>query len=195
MIVQPSSICKLVAALCLLLLLLSGAAGHAQDAEGDGPAESGGSTEEDVLDVEALLGTSDELPAWLKTPDGYVYKPAGKPDPFRPFIRQAQPAEAFRPMTPQRPLTPLERIEVGQLRVVGIVSRTGSQGVLAMVEMPDGKGYVLRPGVAIGRHGGVVRRITATEVIIQEQGHDITGKEQTRDVVLKINPTQGDTDE
>ncbi len=189
MIVQPSSICKPVAALCLLLLVVFGTAGHAQDAEGDASAE------EDVLDVEGLLGTSDELPAWLKTPDGYVYKPAGKPDPFRPFIRQAPPEEAFRPVTPQRSLTPLERIEVGQLRVVGIVSRAGSQSVLAMVEMPDGKGYVLRPGVSVGRYGGVVRRITATEVIIQEQGRDITGKEQTRDIVLKIHPTQGDANE
>lgn len=189
MIVQTSHMLGRAAALSLLLLILFCAAGRAQDAEGNASAG------EDVPEVESLLGTSDELPPWLRTPDGYVYRPADKPDPFRPFVRQAPSEEAFRPVTPQRPLTPLERVEVSQLRVVGIVSHVGSRDSLAMVEMPDGKGYVLRPGVSVGRYGGVVRSITANEVIIQERGHDIIGKEKTRDIVLKMHSTQGDFNE
>ncbi|HDQ40343.1 MAG TPA: hypothetical protein ENN39_04855 [Desulfonatronum sp.] len=142
---------------------------------------------------ESFLGTATELPVWLQTPDGYVYRPKDKPDPFRPFIRQVPEEETFRPLAPQRPLTPLERVEVSQLKVVGIM-RQGRhhKSALAMVEMPDGKGYVLRPGVTVGRYGGVVDRITTNEVVVLEQGHDITGREQTREIVLKLQPSQGE---
>lgn len=145
---------------------------------------------------ESFLETTTELPSWLQTPDGYVYSPANKPDPFRPFIRQAPVEEIFRPHAPQRPLTPLELVEASQLKVVGIIRQGQHQeGALAMVEMPDGKGYILRAGVAVGRHGGVVHRIAAHEVVILEQGLDITGREQSREVVLKLHPSQGETHE
>lgn len=144
-------------------------------------------------DEELFMGTSMELPDWLRTPDGYVFLPEGKPDPFRPFIRPAPPEEPFRPQAPTRALTPLERVEATQLRVVGIVwSVDRPDQALAMVEMPDGKGYVLRPGVGVGRYGGKVQRITASEVIIEEHGLDIAGREQVREVILKLHPTEGD---
>lgn len=144
-------------------------------------------------DQESFLGTTTDLPSWLQTPDGYVYRSEDKPDPFRPFIRQAPPEEDFRPMALQRPLTPLERIEAAQLRVVGIIHQgRHREDALAMVEMPDGKGYVLRPGVAVGRYGGIVERITANEVVILEQGRDITGREQSREIILKLQPSQGE---
>ncbi len=139
------------------------------------------------------MGTSLELPDWLRTPDGYVFQPQGKPDPFRPFVRPAPPVEeTFRPQLPTRALTPLERIEATQLRIVGIVwSADRPEQALAMVEMPDGKGYILRPGVGVGRYGGKVRQITANEVIIEEQGQDIAGREQVREVILKLHPSEG----
>ncbi len=150
--------------------------------------------EEDNGTEELFMGTSLELPDWLRTPDGYVFLPEGKPDPFRPFIRPAPPEEPFRPQAPTRALTPLERIEATQLRVVGIVwARDRPDQALAMVEMPDGKGFVLRPGVGVGRYGGKVRRITATEVIIEEHGLDIAGREQIREVILKLHPTEGES--
>lgn len=161
------------------------------------PPGGGWAVEEDseAEAVEALImGTSLELPDWLRTPDGYAFQPGGKPDPFRPFVRPAPPEEeTFRPQIPTRALTPLERVEATQLRVVGIVwNADRPEQALAMVEMPDGKGYVLRPGVGVGRYGGKVLRITANEVIIEEQGLDIAGREQIREVILKLHPTEGD---
>ncbi|PTN37004.1 pilus assembly protein PilP [Desulfonatronum sp. SC1] len=142
---------------------------------------------------ELFMGTSLELPDWLRTPDGYVFRPVGKPDPFRPFVRPAPPEEAFRAQVPARELTPLERVEATQLRVIGIVwAMDRPDQALAMVEMPDGKGFVLRPGVGVGRYGGKVRRITANEVIIEEYGLDIAGREQVREVILKLHPSEGD---
>lgn len=139
-----------------------------------------------------MMGTSLELPDWLRTPDGYVFRSDGKPDPFRPFIRPAPTEEAFLPQAQQRALTPLERVDATQLRVIGIVwSMDRPELAYAMVEMPDGKAYVLRPGVAVGRYGGSVQRITGTEVIIVEYGLDIVGREQTREVILKLYPSEG----
>lgn len=142
---------------------------------------------------ELFMGTTLELPDWLRTPDGYVFRPEGKPDPFRPFVRPAPPEELFRTQVPTRELTPLERVEATQLRVIGIVWTVDRPDqALAMVEMPDGKGFVLRPGVGVGRYGGKVRRITANEVIIEEHGLDIAGREQVREVILKLHPSEGD---
>ena len=142
---------------------------------------------------ELFMGTSLELPDWLRTPDGYAFRPEGKPDPFRPFVRPAPPEEPFRAQVPTRALTPLERVEASQLRVIGIVwALDRPDQALAMVEMPDGKGFVLRPGVGVGRYGGKVRRITANEVIIEEHGLDIAGREQVREVILKLHPSEGD---
>lgn len=145
---------------------------------------------------EILLGTASELPSWLQTPDGYVYRPAGKPDPFRPFVRPAPPASVdrgFEPDIPRRPLTPLEQVEVNQLRTVGILWRAEDPGAaIAMVEMPDGKAYVLRPGVMVGRNGGAVQRITDNKIIIEETGRDYTGKPVTRTIVLELHPSPGE---
>lgn len=155
---------------------------------------TGWTVEEEDNGVEELfMGTSLELPDWLRTPDGYVFRPEGKPDPFRPFVRPAPPEELFRTQVPTRALTPLERVEASQLRVIGIVwAADRPDQALAMVEMPDGKGFVLRPGVGVGRYGGKVRRITANEVIIEEHGLDIAGREQVREVILKLHPSEGD---
>ncbi|GAB6059168.1 pilus assembly protein PilP [Desulfonatronum parangueonense] len=140
-----------------------------------------------------LMGTALELPPWLRTPDGYWYRPDGKPDPFRPFVRPTPPEETFRPQIPQRALTPLERVEATQLRVVGILwDELFPERGLAMVEMPDGKGYVLRQGMSVGRYGGAVQQITEGEVVIVEQGRDIAGREQSREVILRLNPSRGD---
>ena len=150
---------------------------------------------EEPAEEESLLGTTTELPYWLQPPDGYVYRPADKPDPFRPFVRPALPAAeaGFQPLAPVRPLTPLEQVEATQLRVVGILwKHDQAASALAMVEMPDGKGYVLRPGVSVGPHGGVVQAITPEKIIIQEKGLDYVGRPVTREVVLSLHPRQGD---
>lgn len=150
---------------------------------------------EDAAPEDLLQGTATELPSWLQAPDGYVYSSTNKPDPFRPFVRPVPSAAegGFQPLVPSRPLTPLEQVEASQLRLVGILwTREHPKTVVAMVELPDGKGYLLRPGVAVGRNGGVVESITAREVIIEEQGLDYAGKPVTRKVILKLHPSQGD---
>lgn len=153
--------------------------------------------ENDENEEALIMGTLRELPAWLQTPDGYRYSSKGKPDPFRPFVRPASPIlpveRGFIPDVPSRPLTPLEQVEANALRPVGIMWLQGQQNnAIAMVEMPDGKGYVLRIGMPVGRYGGVVRQITSEEIIIEERGRDYMGQTVTRSVVLTLHPSRGD---
>ena len=48
----------------------------------------------------------------------YAYNPTGKPDPFKPFIQLTPVKEASRKV----PMTPLQRYEVSQLKLVAIMS-------------------------------------------------------------------------
>lgn len=183
MIVQPFAPTRWPSALLLGLVLFFPVMTRSMD---EFPAA--GQTEND-----AMLGTSTELPSWLQTPDGYVYRPEDKPNPFRPFIRPV-PSTAeggFQPLVSRRPLTPLEQVDATQLRVAGIMwEHDQPETALAMVEMPDGKGYVLRPGVFVGPNGGVVLAITPEEIIIEEKGLDYVGRPVARNVILRLHTSQ-----
>ncbi len=64
---------------------------------------------------------------------------------------------------------------------------------MALVELPNGKGYVLRIGTKVGCNDGRVIRIGNDFVIIQEKGINIFGKEVTKKIVLKIIRPQGES--
>ncbi|GAU09675.1 hypothetical protein DPF_2406 [Desulfoplanes formicivorans] len=135
---------------------------------------------------------SGEMPAWMQ-PSSYRYDPLVTTDPFVPFIRKEEPPALQAEEVPlSRPLTPLEKIDVTQLTAVGIVwYPAGNKQSMAMVQLPDGKGFVLRKGMRVGRHNGVVDTITPEAIIVREQGRDIFGKQITRDVLIKLHRKQG----
>ncbi len=139
-------------------------------------------------------GTNDtanataEIPEWMQ-PASYRYDPKDKPDPFVSFIRKEE-AQALRPLEtkPDRPLTPLEKIDATQLKAIGILWYPGKENTsLAMVQLPDGKGFVLKKGMRVGRRNGVVDAITPEAIVVKERGLDMFGKEQTRDVLIKLH--------
>ena len=100
----------------------------------------------------------------------YAYNPAGKPDPFKPFI-QLTPTKAG---VKGVPLTPLQRYETNQLKLVAIIA--AREGNVALVEDSAGKGYFLKKGTAIGKNDGKVTQILKDRVIIQEFEQDISGQ-------------------
>ncbi len=55
-----------------------------------------------------------------------------------------------------------------------------------MVELPNGKGYILQPGASIGRRQGKVTAITSTTVVIQETVVNAFGKKMKQDTILKL---------
>jgi len=92
----------------------------------------------------------------------YQYSPAGKPDPFKPFI-QLTPV---RELTRTAPLTPLQKYDLSQLKLVAIIA--SREGNVAMVEDSAGKGYFVKKGTEIGKNDGKVTKILKDRVIIEE---------------------------
>jgi type IV pilus assembly protein PilP len=104
-----------------------------------------------------------------------VYNPQGKLDPFAPLFQEKAAVVIPRKITKKRkPLTPLERLDLSQLRFVGIVrSLSGNR---ALVEDAGGKGYVVTKGTYIGTHYGKIVEILADRIIVAEEVENIYGK-------------------
>ncbi len=126
----------------------------------------------------------------------YVYNPAGKTDPFAPFIKKQEKglkdfksergAEKGTRLSPEirdllnelkRPQTELQRIEISELTLTSIIK--GKDKVWAMVSDSKGRGYMLEKGSFIGTQGGVVERI-----ICEEHETDF-GIESIRKIIIK----------
>jgi len=126
----------------------------------------------------------------------YVYNPAGKTDPFAPFITKQEKslkdfksergAEKGTRLSPEirdllnelkRPQTELQRIEISELTLTSIIK--GKDKVWAMVSDSKGRGYMLEKGSFIGTQGGVVERI-----ICEEKDTDF-GMESIRKIIIK----------
>ncbi len=103
-----------------------------------------------------------------KTPPVYVYDPAGKRDPFEPLLTVRKPIE-----NDGLPVTPLQKFDLGQFRLVGII--IGKDEPIAMVMVPGGKSYILKKGVKIGKNAGVVVGIEADGVLVEERFYDFSG--------------------
>jgi Tfp pilus assembly protein PilP len=115
----------------------------------------------------------------------YVYDPSGKPDPFKPFIQLASTRESSR----RAPLTPLQKYEIGQLKLVAIITAPEGNSI-ALVEDSAGKGYFLKKGTWVGSNDGKVTKILKDQVIIEETYQDIFGKNKTNEISLSLHRTE-----
>jgi type IV pilus assembly protein PilP len=161
------------------------------------PGDLGAVSAQDQSSTNATPETMETMPDWIKPP-AFQYSSRGKPDPFRSFVQPETPQaeEEQKDSKPQRPLTPLERIQPTQLNLVGILTNGGQKAqAMALVELPDGKGYVLRPGTRIGRNDGKVMSIEPGRVTIQERVTNIFGEKKTNKVVLKLHKAAGESND
>lgn len=126
--------------------------------------------------------TSKTAPAVDEERD-YVYDPTGKRDPFQPFIATQTPVM---PSGEEAPVTPLQKFDLSQLKLVAIMVGTGEGK--AMVEDSEGKGYIVEKGVYVGRNFGKVKAILKDRVIIEERYKDYMGQVKTKDIVLQLHP-------
>lgn len=110
----------------------------------------------------------------------YTYNPVGKPDPFRPFIQLTS-----REPSRTGPLTPLEKYDISQLKLVAIISTP--EGNFALAEDSLGKGYFLKKGTLIGKNNGKVTKIFKDKVIIEEDYQDIFGQMKTQEISLFLH--------
>jgi type IV pilus assembly protein PilP len=111
----------------------------------------------------------------------YSYEPAGKTDPFKPFLQVSSARGSLR----NTPLTPLEKYEISQLKLVAIISTP--EGNVALIEDSAGKGYFLKKGTGIGKNEGKVTKILKDKVIIEETYQDVFGQNKINEISLFLN--------
>jgi type IV pilus assembly protein PilP len=149
-----------------LLLFLSASAGAA-----DAPVDSSG----------------EEFPAWI-TSQYPPYDAKGKIDPFVSFVKVREyelMQAAKKAKIEKKAATPLETVDVRSLKLIGIISKPGGTS-LAMVELPDGKGYLIRPGMTIGLYDGVVTSIGNELLVVEEDVIDVFGEAKKRTINLRL---------
>ncbi|MGE5850567.1 MAG: hypothetical protein ACM362_10600 [Candidatus Methylomirabilota bacterium] len=107
----------------------------------------------------------------------FVYESRGRRDPFRPLIEPRVRA------VKTGPKIGLAALEVNEIKLSGIIWE--QRGFLALVEAPDGKGYVLRVNDTIGGDARVTK-ITPEGVTFEVRGPTPLPQVRTRLVELRL---------
>jgi len=133
-----------------------------------------------------------KLPAALTTDNqvkkpelAAIYDPGGRRDPFLSFVRK----EVRRKTQGFSELPPLQRYDLSELKFVGVI-RT-KKAVRALLEDGEGKGYSVTPGTRIGRSGGVVSRITDTEILVREEFVGYQGQKVVKETGIQLTTVGG----
>jgi type IV pilus assembly protein PilP len=103
----------------------------------------------------------------------------GNRDPFRPITLNRRTNVRQR-----ENLSPLERYELGQLKLVGII--WDIKAPTALVEDTSGLGYVVRVGTPIGANDGKVKMIRPDALLIEEEYIDLYGAKKKREVSMGL---------
>lgn len=157
-------------------LLLAGAVGVST-----GRAENKASTAPSAAPTAAVAEPAQGPVASLPG-DDRPFDPTGRRDPFRP-------PRATVATRSGEPPTPLQRYEIGQLKLVAIIYDTMQPR--AVVEDDQGLGYIVRVGTAIGANGGRVRDIERGRVLIEEDSVDFYGESHLSNVVMELRTAEG----
>lgn len=100
-------------------------------------------------------------------------------DPFRPMTMRTKVNTKAR-----ENLSPLERLDLAQLKVVGIV--WDIKDPRAMVEDSAGLGYVVKVGTPIGSNDGTVKAIHRNQIVVEESFDDVYGVRKKHDVSMNL---------
>jgi len=98
-----------------------------------------------------------------------VYQSEGRRDPFLPLLALKGKASLGREFE-----NPLEAYDLLQYQLKGVVIGVGEPK--AMVLAPDGKTYILKKGLRIGKSHGVIREINRVKILVEERYQDLSGK-------------------
>jgi type IV pilus assembly protein PilP len=165
----------LVAASCLLMGMVLAVPGCS--AKKNEPSRNVASASKGVkpqLQKMSSLGSTDSFKG--------NYDFTAKKDPFRSY-GVATKAKFSVPQTVEN-LLPIQKYEVNQFKVLGIV--TGLTESRALVLDPSGKSFVIREGSLIGPHNGRVRSLKQNAIEIVELDRDEHGKIRSKGVKLTL---------
>jgi type IV pilus assembly protein PilP len=101
-------------------------------------------------------------------------------DPFRPMTLKTKAASRSR-----ENLSPLERFDIGQLKVVGILWDVKEPR--AMIEDSAGLGYAVKVGTPIGSNDGKVKVIRRDQIVVEEYYEDAYGARKKRDIAMRLS--------
>jgi len=119
------------------------------------------------------------------------YDSKGKIDPFQPLIQETP--QEIKPVVdnkPKRILTPLEKIELSQIRLVAVIIMENKQ--IAMVEEASGKGYEVGIGTYIGKNQGRISEIRKSSIVVKELVKDYKGRLKEHVQEIKLHKMDGE---
>lgn len=123
------------------------------------------------------------------TEDSYNYIATGKRDPFFPPFRMVETETD----ATAEPKTPLQRFDIGQLKLVGVIWK--SEEPVALIEDSGGLGYIVTRGTLIGSKGGIIKTIEQKRIVIEEYQTDFFGKRQVQERELRLVVTEASRDD
>ncbi len=109
----------------------------------------------------------------------YAYEAKGRPDPFKPLIMP----RVEKPKVPKKIVKETDALSVNELKLAGIV--WDRRGYFALVEAPNGRGYVLRVNDTIGEDTKVTK-ITPDTVTFEIKMETPLPQARTRQVELTL---------
>ena len=117
-----------------------------------------------------------------------LYDPTGKIDPFEPLFKETPKitsGSATYADNERKPIHDLEKIDLSQLRLTGII--LAASGNKALVQEASGRGHVISKGTYIGTHGGRVSGVLRDMVIVEEKMKDVTGRLFIQKTEINLN--------
>ena len=117
----------------------------------------------------------------------YKYNPQGKIDPFSSLFKVKE--ESSKKRRKRQPLTPLEKKDISQFKLVGVI--LSAKGNKAIVQESTGKGYVISKGTYIGVNDGRVVKILKDRVICEEEVENLFGQVEIKSRTLKLMKPPG----
>jgi len=142
--------------------------------------------------AEQLIASVSQTEIAMMQPQGMVgYNPEGKTDPFAPLFKEGVTSGPEKQSKERRiPRTPLEMVDLGQLKLVAIMH--AKSGNKALVEEASGKGYIVAKGSYMGINSGRVVKILKDSIIIEEEAENIMGKRIIQERELKLQKPLGE---
>ena len=122
-----------------------------------------------------------------------TYKVEGRIDPFAQISGDGSSAfldQDGKKKEHRIPLTPIEKVDLSQLKLVGIIF--ASSGNKALVEDTSGKGFIVKKGTHIGINSGRVIKILKNLMVVEEKAENILGKTTLVKKELKLQKSPGE---
>ena len=165
-------------ALSLLIVVAAMATLFAQSPSASKPAAPATDTSTTQNPEQTIQQSLQEILEEPSAPDAYHYDPQGRRDPFQSLIG---PAPKLQPG--QRPAGPAGFL-IDEIKLQGVI-KTRQQGLVAMVNGPDNKGYLVKVGDKV--LDGEVIRITPNSIVFRQEVNDPTRIERFREVVKELS--------